>query len=41
VPAALIQSFSRRSTVIIEETDRLIEKYVAEHRHQPDAFTVL
>ena len=41
VPPALTAAFSRRSTAITEEADRLIAAFVVQHGHQPDAATIL
>ncbi|RXL69906.1 hypothetical protein EO238_32760, partial [Citrobacter sp. AAK_AS5] len=40
VPQPLLEVFSRRSQAIDEETDRLIDAYVAAHGHRPDPTTV-
>lgn len=41
VPQALLEVFSRRSQAVDEETDRLIDAYVAAHGHRPDPATVI
>ncbi len=41
VPQALLEGFSRRSQAIDEETDRLIDAYLAQHGHRPDPATVI
>jgi len=41
VPQPLLEVFSRRSQAIDEETDRLIDAYVAAHGHRPDPATVI
>jgi conjugative relaxase-like TrwC/TraI family protein len=41
VPETLIGEFSSRSRMIEEETDRLIEEYVARHEHRPSATRVI
>lgn len=41
VPDGLIGEFSTRSKFIEEEKNRLIDAYVAQHGHQPNARTVL
>ncbi|HWS57725.1 MAG TPA: MobF family relaxase, partial [Actinotalea sp.] len=41
VPQQLLETFSRRSQAIDEETDRLIDAYVATHGHRPEPATVI
>lgn len=41
VPELLIREFSSRSRLIDEETDRLIEEYVARHGRRPSATRII